>query len=179
MSWGSVSSMKIEGSRNMCICFLNTGHILSLKDCLFMPSIGLNLISTSKLKSYSLVTPTRALMFQKGSLLTIGEQSRGLYYLPVQVQNQALVLQESQSRKRKVSSSEEPAEQTSKRQKTGTESIEELLKRADQTLLQAKCLGKALLKATQAAQQKKPLETKAKKNRVQEAKKAKRATLSL
>ena len=88
-------------------------------------------------------------MFQKGSLLTIGEQSRGLYYLPVQVQNQALVLQESrkESRKRKVSS-EEPAEQTSKRQKTGTEGIEELLKRADQTLLQAKCLGKALLKAT-------------------------------
>jgi len=78
------------------------------------------------------------------------------------VQNQALVLQES--RKRKVSS-EEPTEQTSKRQKTSTESIEELLKRADQTLLQAKCLGKALLKATQAAQHK-PLETKAKKNRV-------------
>ena len=58
MSWGSVSSMKIEGSRNICIRFLNIGHTLSLKDCLFMPSIGLNLISTSKLKSYSLVIPT-------------------------------------------------------------------------------------------------------------------------
>ena len=70
----------------MCIRFLDTGHTLFLKDCLFMPNLGLNLISTSKLaQSYSLVTPTRALMFQKGSLLTIGEQIKGLYYLPVQV----------------------------------------------------------------------------------------------
>jgi hypothetical protein len=73
VSWGSASSMKIEGSGNVCIRFLDIGHTLSLKDCLFMPSIGLNLISTLKLKSYSLVTPTRALIFQKGSLLTIGE----------------------------------------------------------------------------------------------------------
>ena len=83
MSWGSTSSIKIKGSGNIYICFLNIGHILSLKDYLFIPSIGLNLISTSKLKSYSLVTPTRALMFQKGSLLTIGKQSKGLYYLPI------------------------------------------------------------------------------------------------
>ena len=77
--------MKIEGSGNMCIRFLNIKHILSLKDYLFMLNIGLNLISTSKLKYYSLVTPTRVLIFQKGSLLTIGEQNRGLYYLPIQV----------------------------------------------------------------------------------------------
>ena len=145
----------------MYIRFLDTGHTLFLKDCLFMPNLGLNLISTSKLaQSYSLVTPTRALMFQKGSLLTIGEQIKGLYYLPVQVQNQALVLQES--RKRKVSF-EEPAEKTPKRTKITNESIEELLKRADQTLLRAKCLGKALLKVTQAIKQTKPKETKAEK----------------
>ena len=58
VSWGSASSMKIEGSGNVCIRFLDIGHTLSLKDYLFMPSIGLNLISTSKLKSYSLMTPT-------------------------------------------------------------------------------------------------------------------------
>ena len=58
MSWGSASSIKIKGSRNIYIRFLNIGHTLSLKDYLFMPNIGLNLISTLKLKSYSLVTPT-------------------------------------------------------------------------------------------------------------------------
>ena len=76
------------------------------------------------------------------------------------MQNQALVLQES--RKRKVSF-EEPTEKTPKRTKITNESIEELLKRADQTLLRAKCLRKALLKVTQAIKQIKPKETKAEK----------------
>ena len=73
MSWGFISSMKIEGFGNMYIRFFNIKHILSLKDYLFIPSIGLNLISTSKLKYYSLVIPTRVLIFQKGSLLIISK----------------------------------------------------------------------------------------------------------
>ena len=41
-------------------------------------------------------------MFQKSRLLTIGEQVQGLYYLPVKVENQALVIK-GQKRKAKES----------------------------------------------------------------------------
>ena len=85
--------MRIEGTGHVFIRFLDSGFVLLLKDYLFMPSLGLNLISTSKLKGiYSLVTPEKAIMFQKSRILTIGEQVQGLYYLPVKVENQALVI---------------------------------------------------------------------------------------
>ena len=75
VNWGSASSMRIEGTGHVFIRFLDSGFVLLLKDCLFMPSLGLNLILTSKLKGiHSLVTPERAIMFQKSRLLTIGEQ---------------------------------------------------------------------------------------------------------
>ena len=86
VNWGSASSMKIKGSGRVLIRFLDSSHTLSLEDCLFMPNIGLNLISISKLKSNTLVTPNKALMFSnEGNLLTIGQQVKGLYYLPIQV----------------------------------------------------------------------------------------------
>ena len=81
-----------------------------LKDCLFIPNIGLNLISTSQLKCSTLVTPSKVLMFSDNSLLTIGNVIYGLYYLPIKVENQALVA----GRKCKVSF-EEPVEQTLKK----------------------------------------------------------------
>ena len=85
VSQGSTSSMKVEGSGLVFIRFLDTGFVLPLKDYLFMPSLGLNLISTSKLQNYqSLITSVKALLFNnKGRLLIIGDQVKGLYHLPV------------------------------------------------------------------------------------------------
>jgi len=74
VNWGSASSIRIEGTGYVSIRFLDLGFVLLLKDCLFMPSLGLNLILTLKLKGiHYLVTPKRAIMFQKNRLLTIGE----------------------------------------------------------------------------------------------------------
>ena len=169
--------MKIKGSGRILIRFLNSSHTLSLEDYLFIPNIGLNPISTSKLKSNTLVTPNKALMFSnEGNILTISQQVKGLYYLPVQVQNQALVLQES--RKRKVSF--EPSKQPSKRAKIDLESLKDIqgiLERADQALEKAKRLEEALIKANKAVQQAMPKEKTTKE--VKEVKRAKRATLSL
>ena len=53
-------------------------------------------------------------MFNNGQLLIVGEEIYGLYYLPVEVQNQALVTTKGQ--KRKVFF-EEPVEQTLKKQR--------------------------------------------------------------
>ena len=180
VNWGSASSIKIKGSGRVLIRFLDSSHTLSLEDCLFMPNIGLNLILTSKLKSNSLVTPNKALMFSnEGNLLTIGQQVKGLYYLPVQVQNQALVLQESRKRKVSFEPFEQTSEQLSKRAKIDLESLEDIqgiLERADQALEKAKRLKEALIKANKAVQQAMP---KKKTKEVKEVKRAKRATLSL
>jgi len=64
INWGSASSIRIKGTSYIFIRFLDSGFVLLLKDCLFMPSLGLNLILTLKLKGiYSLMTPKRAIMF--------------------------------------------------------------------------------------------------------------------
>ena len=91
MNWGSTSSIKVKGSGLVTICFQDSGITILLKDCLFIANIGLNLISTSQLKCTALVTPSKALMFSDNRLLTIGNVIYGLYYLPVKVENQALV----------------------------------------------------------------------------------------
>ena len=57
-----------------------------------MPSLGLNLVSNSRLKSfYSVITPKKALIFEKERLITIGEQIQGLYYLNIRPQHKVLV----------------------------------------------------------------------------------------
>ena len=117
-----------------------------------MPSLGLNLISASRLQSYSLITPEKALMFSENRLLTIGEQIRGLYYLPVEVIDNKVL--QTLNRKRPAFEALEPSEQ-SKRIKH----LEEALSKANEALEKAKA----------------PAPSKEKR----EADKARRATLSL
>ena len=83
--------MEIEGSGDVCV-LSDTGYRFWLKDCLYMPSLGLNLVSNSRLKSfYSVITPKKALIFEKERLITIGEQIQGLYYLNIRPQHKVLV----------------------------------------------------------------------------------------
>src|SRR5437667_12530494 len=99
MNWGSTSSIKVKGSGLITICFQDSSITIFLKDYLFIPDIGLNLISTSQLKCSTLMTPSKALMFSDNSLLTIGNVIHSLYYLSVKVENQALVTTKGQKRK--------------------------------------------------------------------------------
>ena len=114
VNWGSASSLKVKGSRPISICFQDSGYTILLKDYLFIPNIGLNLISTLKLKCFTLITPSRVIMFSDNRLLTIGNIIHGLYYLPIKVENQALVT--SKGQKQKVSF-KEPTKQTLKKQR--------------------------------------------------------------
>ena len=118
-----------------------------------MPSLGLNLILALRLQSYSLITPKKALIFSKNRLLTVGEQIRGLYYLPVQVLGNHQVLQ-TINQKRPASEAFKSSKQSKR----------------------IKRLKEALSKAKEALQKvKAPTPTREEK----EANKAKRATLSL
>jgi len=87
------------------------------------------------------MTPNKALMFSDNSLLTIGNVIHGLYYLPIKVENQALVA----SQKRKVSF-KEPIKQTLKKQRINPTStnpstnIEDLTNEANKALQKVKHL---------------------------------------
>ena len=117
-----------------------------------MPSLGLNLISASRLQSYSLITPEKALMFSENRLLTIGEQIRGLYYLPVEVIDNKVL--QTLNRKRPAFEALEPSKQLER-----IKHLEEALSKANKALEKAKA----------------PAPSKEK----QEANKARRDTLSL
>src|SRR2546430_271803 len=131
------------------------------------------------------MTPSKALMFSDNSLLTIGNVIHSLYYLPIKVENQALVA----GRKRKVSF-EEPVEQTLKKQRinpttdfstsssttsstTSSTNIEDLINEANKALQKVKHLEEDL-KALRKANKYKRAD-----KQTLEAKKAKKATLSL
>ena len=59
---------------------------LFLSDCLFMPKLGVNLVSPSKLKGlYYIMTPKKALLFGKKGWISISDQVNGLYYMPVNI----------------------------------------------------------------------------------------------
>ena len=113
-------------------------------------------------------------MFSDNSLLTIGNVIHGLYYLPIKVENQALVA----SQKRKVSF-EEPIKQTLKKQRINPTStnpstnIEDLTNKANKALQKVKHLEQEL-KALKKANKYKRADKE-----TLEAKKAKKATLSL
>ena len=79
--------MDIKGKGNLYITFKDSKVNLILENCLFMPELGVNLISPSQLHGlYHLITPTKALLFSKSQgLICISPQINGLYYMPINV----------------------------------------------------------------------------------------------
>ena len=87
VSWGSAKSMDIKGKGNLYITFKDSKVSLILENCLFMPELGVNLISPSQLHGlYHLISPSIALLFNKSKgLICISHQVNGLYYMPINV----------------------------------------------------------------------------------------------
>ena len=84
--WGSAKSIEIKGYRDVYIILKDSNTRLFLSDCLFMPELGVNLVSPSRLKGlYHIVTPKKALLFGKKGWISISDQVNGLYYMPVDV----------------------------------------------------------------------------------------------
>ena len=70
----------------MYIILKDSNIRLLLSNYLFMPKLGVNLVSPSRLKGlYYIVTPEKVLLFGKKGWISISDQVNGLYYIPVNV----------------------------------------------------------------------------------------------
>ena len=66
--------MEIKGYRDVYIILKDSNTRLFLSDYLFMPKLGINLVSPSKLKGlYHIMTPEKALLFGKKGWISISD----------------------------------------------------------------------------------------------------------
>ena len=66
--------MEIKGYRDVYIILKDLNTRLLLSDCLFMPELGVNLVSPSRLKGlYYIVTLKKALLFGKKGWISISD----------------------------------------------------------------------------------------------------------
>src|SRR5208337_966762 len=86
--WGNASQLNIKGIGNSYIRCRDTGKKRLLKNALYFPEFGMNIISQFKTKNHLSITTLIAILLvdiKTGELLTKGEMIKGLYYLPIQV----------------------------------------------------------------------------------------------
>ena len=86
VNWGNASYISVKGKGDIIFSFLdNKGKLYILKDCLFIPRLGVNIISQSYLKhTNAYITDTTFLLLDsKGNTLVRGENNKGLYTIPV------------------------------------------------------------------------------------------------
>ena len=93
IGWGKAKEVTIQGTGSVRLKFTDSKRIIILHNCVYMPEMGINLISQGKLKGlYSLFDDTSVSIYQKGenntlgSLLTTGSMLGKLYKLPVIVE---------------------------------------------------------------------------------------------
>ena len=86
VNWGQAKSVIIKGIGNVYIKFKDTNKAFLLKNCLYMPELGINLISQSELNSnyYTVFTKDNVyLKNQQNITITKGNKINGLYYLDI------------------------------------------------------------------------------------------------
>jgi hypothetical protein len=86
--WGNASSLDIQSVRDVRIKFRNTRIVKRLKNCFLVPQLGVNILSSSKMKNHFVCTfPTSIIIadIATGNVITKGAMLKGLYYLPVEV----------------------------------------------------------------------------------------------
>ena len=89
VNWGNAKSINIKGIGDVIICFIDTKLKCVLKNCLYMPELGINLISQGELnkETFTILTYKHIIIKQKDKTITKGEKLRNLYYLPIKVIN--------------------------------------------------------------------------------------------
>ena len=86
VNWGQAKSITIKGIGNVYIKFKNYNKAYMLKDCLYMPELGINLISQSEISNNYFTIFTRDNIYiknYKGTTITKGNKINGLYYLDI------------------------------------------------------------------------------------------------
>lgn len=90
VKWGQAKSLTVTGIGDLKLKCIDTGRSYTIKNVLFIPELGINLLSVSKLKGcYTLIDEDIGLkLFDKPSrqLITRGYHRKGLYYIPFKVE---------------------------------------------------------------------------------------------
>jgi hypothetical protein len=89
VNWGKAKSILIKGIGDVNIHFIDTKIKCILKNCLYMPEIGINLISQGELnkETYTILTHDSIIIKQNNKVITKGKKLQNLYYLPIKVLN--------------------------------------------------------------------------------------------
>jgi hypothetical protein len=90
VNWGSAKSIIIKGIGNIYIKFKDSNKSFLLKNCLYMPKLGINLISQGELNSkyYSIFTKDKIYLKNNNNIIiTKGNKINGLYYLDITPNN--------------------------------------------------------------------------------------------
>jgi hypothetical protein len=85
VSWGKAKTIKIKGIGNIEIIFKDTNTRYILYDVLYMPELGINLISQGQLDFTILSTNKGAIMYKNNKKITSSIKIQGLYYLPIKI----------------------------------------------------------------------------------------------
>jgi hypothetical protein len=87
VSWGDAKTINIYGFGNIYLKFKDTNKKLLLRNCYYIPKLGVNIISTSVLEEdiYSIYNKYTISLVRNNQLITSGDQIKGLYYLLVEV----------------------------------------------------------------------------------------------
>ena len=86
VSWGKAKTLAIKGYGTVCLEFTATNEQILLHNCLYMPEIGINIISQGSLREItSLFTYNYCYLQRNKTVITQGEKIGNLYYLLVKV----------------------------------------------------------------------------------------------
>ena len=86
VSWGGVKTLEITRYGNIYIEFKDSKEKILLQNCLYMPQIGINLISQGKLQNIQLVFSFASYaLIRHNKVITKSDKIGNLYYLPIRV----------------------------------------------------------------------------------------------
>ena len=86
--WGNASTLTIQGVGDARIKFRDTRKVKLLENCFLVPELGINILSSSKLKNHFACTFPNSILLvniHSGEILTQGTVIKGLYYLPIEI----------------------------------------------------------------------------------------------
>src|SRR5947209_13787526 len=96
ISWGTANKTRASGHGDVEIIFSDTGVKATLQNCLYMPEIGINLLSLGQLDIRGfriIIYNSRITIYNnKEQLITTGENRKNLYFLPISPRTESLYL---------------------------------------------------------------------------------------
>ena len=100
VKWGNAKSININGIGDVQVIFKNNNKKHQLKDCLYMPELGVNLISQSKMRDdyVSIFTKNNVVIKYQDDVIACGHKINNLYYIDIDrvlMPNQLLHLRNS------------------------------------------------------------------------------------